>query len=106
MGSRSISAKTSVTGRPSEAASPASIVGQSLGVEEVWSKDSSAANSGPTRSGRVESIWPILMNVTPPSFRAFRRACAVNEVCAWWAVARLDRPRNPPRPLRVAMVST
>ena len=83
-GSGLISAKISDSGRDCDAPRTASSSGHGTGVDEACRWDSSAAKIGPTRSGRLDSIWPILMKVTPPSLSALRRARAVAVVFSVW----------------------
>ena len=47
-----------------------------IGGTSSWSFESSAMNSGGSRSGRVERIWPSFANVGPSSSRAARRLFA------------------------------
>ena len=65
-------ANFSLTGPPSEPSSTALMSGHATLGASSCSRLSSAMNSCGSRSRRVESTWPSLTNVTPPSSRASR----------------------------------
>jgi hypothetical protein len=70
-GSCCSSAKT-CPGAPSDWAITSSTCSHGAGSARSWSRVSSAMNSSGSRSRRVDSNWPSLVKVTPPSSRACR----------------------------------
>ena len=102
-GSGETVANTSSTGRPSSATRVASTSAHGAGAARSCSRPSSATNSAGSRSRRVDSTWPSLTKVTPPSSSAAvsdRASCCRR---AGSAPAR-QRPRSArPRPCRTAI---
>ena len=72
-GSGSIDSNTSSQGTPSSSSITETTSSSLMGVTLSWSVASSSMNSGGSRSGRVERIWPSLAKVGPSSSRARRR---------------------------------
>ena len=103
-GSRSTTVKASSTGRPRSAASEAATVSHGTGAARSCSAVSSSTNSAGSRSRRVDSCWPSLTNVTPPSSSAARSERASCRRAAADEGPGCGRPRrNRPRPCRSAM---
>ena len=71
--SGSNSANSSSIGRPNSASTSFRTTWGGSAGTLAWSCWNSSASRTPTRSGRVLSIWPNLMNVGPSSARAIRR---------------------------------